>query len=80
LQARGSLVATEHGGLALGGDAREILKGDARVDLILPPRQEGGGRRKGRPVPRSTRWAIRCSTRCARCAAIWRRNRACRPM
>ncbi len=46
LQARGSLVATEHGGLALGGDAREILKGDVRVDLILPPRQEGGGRRR----------------------------------
>ena len=28
LQARGALVATEHGGLALGGDARAILKGE----------------------------------------------------
>ena len=28
LQARGSLVSTEHGGLALGGDARAILKGE----------------------------------------------------
>ena len=33
LQARGALVATEHGGLALGGDARDILKGDASVEM-----------------------------------------------
>ncbi|MFX8782142.1 RQC domain-containing protein, partial [Acinetobacter baumannii] len=38
LQARGSLVATEHGGLMLGGDARAILKGEARVDVVLAPR------------------------------------------
>ncbi|MET3473319.1 ATP-dependent DNA helicase RecQ [Novosphingobium sp. 1529] len=49
LQARGSLVPTEHGGLALGGDAREILKGQARVDVVLPPlRERGGGRRRGK--------------------------------
>ena len=45
LQARGSLVATEHGGLALGGDAREILKGDKAVAIVVPPRRERGGRR-----------------------------------
>lgn len=49
LQARGSLLPTEHGGLALGGDAREILKGQARVDVVLPPlRERGGSRRRGK--------------------------------
>jgi len=46
LQARGSLVPTEHGGLALGHDARAILKGDAAVLIALAPRQERV--RKGR--------------------------------
>ena len=40
LQARGSLLPTEHGGLALGGDARAILKGDVPVLIALPPRKE----------------------------------------
>jgi len=40
LQARGSLVPTEHGGLALGGDARAILKGESLVGIILPPKRE----------------------------------------
>ncbi len=42
LQARGSLVSTEHGGLALGGDAREILKGEKNVEIVLPPKRERG--------------------------------------
>jgi ATP-dependent DNA helicase RecQ len=45
LQARGSLVPTEHGGLALGGDARAILKGEAAVMIALPPRKERRGKR-----------------------------------
>ena len=45
LQARGTLVGTEHGGLALGGDAREILKGDAPVLVALPPAREKRARR-----------------------------------
>jgi ATP-dependent DNA helicase RecQ len=40
LQARGSLVPTEHGGLALGGDARAILKGEASVPIVVPPKRE----------------------------------------
>ena len=50
LQARGSLATTEHGGLMLAGDAREILKGDASISLVLPAkaatrrrRDRGGG-------------------------------------
>ena len=40
LQARGSLVPTEHGGLALGGDARAILKGEAAVLIAIAAKPE----------------------------------------
>ncbi|HKR92800.1 HRDC domain-containing protein, partial [Novosphingobium sp.] len=40
LQARGSLTPTEHGGLALGGDARAILKSEASVMIVVPPKRE----------------------------------------
>ena len=45
LQARGALEATEHGGLALAGDARAILKGEPLVPIVIPPRAERQGRR-----------------------------------
>ncbi|UIP07497.1 DNA helicase RecQ [Erythrobacter sp. SDW2] len=45
LQARGSLVATEHGGLALGGDAKDILKGEQAVMIVKPPKPARGGRK-----------------------------------
>jgi ATP-dependent DNA helicase RecQ len=48
LQARGSLVPTEHGGLALGGNARDVLKGEAAVLLALAPRRERVGGRTSR--------------------------------
>ena len=37
LQARGTLVATQHGGLALGGNARAVLKGEETVEIVIPP-------------------------------------------
>ena len=46
LQARGSLVSTEHGGLALGGDARAILKGELPVLVALAARPERKRRRE----------------------------------
>ncbi len=46
LQARGSLLQTEHGGLALGSNARAILKGEGAVLIALPPRRERKGRRE----------------------------------
>ena len=48
LQARGSLVPTDHGGLALGGDARQILTGELPVLIALAPTPERGrgGRRR----------------------------------
>ncbi len=45
LQARGSLVPTEHGGLALGGDARDILKGEMPVLIALAAKPEKRTRR-----------------------------------
>jgi ATP-dependent DNA helicase RecQ len=52
LQARGALVATEHGGLALGGEARAILKGEASVTIARPvERQPRKGRRGSSTVP-----------------------------
>ncbi|MFA7603130.1 MAG: DNA helicase RecQ [Novosphingobium sp.] len=48
LQARGSLVPTEHGGLMLAGDARAILKGEASISMVLPPKKEPRGRRDRR--------------------------------
>ncbi|WP_205316044.1 DNA helicase RecQ [Novosphingobium sp. P6W] len=47
LQARGSLTPTEHGGLMLGGDARAILKGEASVAIVVPPKAERKRRSKG---------------------------------
>jgi ATP-dependent DNA helicase RecQ len=37
LVARGILIATEHGGLALGPEARPVLKGEAGVTIAEPP-------------------------------------------
>ena len=45
LQARGALVSTEHGGLALGGDARAILRGELPVLVALAARPERKRRR-----------------------------------
>ncbi len=46
LQARGTLVATEHGGLALGSDAKAILKGDQPVLIVVQPKRESGRKRR----------------------------------
>ncbi|MGX7896356.1 DNA helicase RecQ [Tsuneonella sp. HG222] len=51
LQARGSLVATEHGGLRLAGDAKAILKGERAVEIVQPPRKETRRGRDRTPNP-----------------------------
>ncbi|MGB7374271.1 DNA helicase RecQ [Pontixanthobacter sp.] len=51
LQARGALVATEHGGLALGGDAKAILKGEQEVEIVIPPRRVGRRSNRGGAAP-----------------------------
>ena len=47
LQARGALVANEHGGLKLGGDARIIMRGDQKIEIAVV--KPGNIRRAGRP-------------------------------
>jgi ATP-dependent DNA helicase RecQ len=47
LQARGSLGATEHGGLQLGGDAKAILPGGTTVEIVVPPAASRRSRRRG---------------------------------
>lgn len=47
LQARGALVATEHGGLCLGGDARAILRGESPVAMVDRPAPQRGRKRRG---------------------------------
>ncbi len=42
---RGALETNEHGALMFGGDARAILKGEASVDLILPPKEQRRSKR-----------------------------------
>jgi len=51
LQARGSLVPTEHGGLALGGNAREILKGETAVEIVVPPKPERRRKQRDGALP-----------------------------
>jgi ATP-dependent DNA helicase RecQ len=46
LQARGCLAVTEHGGMRLAGEARAILKGEQRVEIVAPPPKR---RRRDRP-------------------------------
>ena len=50
LQARGTLVATEHGGLKLGGDAKAILKGEQEVTIVRPPPTRKERRAAANPV------------------------------
>ncbi|WP_421836232.1 DNA helicase RecQ [Novosphingobium sp.] len=53
LQARGTLVTNEHGGFVLGGDARALLKGEGRLDLVVAPKTDRTSRRRrsGEAVP-----------------------------
>jgi ATP-dependent DNA helicase RecQ len=64
LQARGSLVATEHGGLMFGGDARAILKGEATVEIVQPPETKKA-RRRPRDAQPGRRSAVRGAARAA---------------
>nr|WP_233548456.1 DNA helicase RecQ [Aurantiacibacter zhengii] len=51
LQVRGCLVQTEHGGLALAGDARAILTGEAPLVMAKPPQRRGSRKGRGGSTP-----------------------------
>jgi len=46
LQVREALVADDHGGLALGPNARALLKGEETLALVLPPPRKKRQRRR----------------------------------
>ncbi|MET0179833.1 MAG: DNA helicase RecQ [Novosphingobium sp.] len=46
LEARGMLAPTEHGGLALAGEARAVLKGEATGEIVVPPVRPRGRRER----------------------------------
>jgi ATP-dependent DNA helicase RecQ len=48
LVARGMLIATEHGGLALGPEARPVLKGEVGVTIAEPPPKRERRQRRAR--------------------------------
>ncbi len=55
LQARGALVANQHGGLKLAGDARAIMRGEKKVEIALIPqgrkrRERGAANPVGDPL------------------------------
>jgi ATP-dependent DNA helicase RecQ len=51
LMARDALRADEYGGLSFGPAARAILKGEERLELVLPPRRQRKSRRGGAANP-----------------------------
>ena len=55
---------------------RPILKGEEKVEIVLPPKRAPAARAARRPTIRT----IPCSRRCAPAAASWPPRRACRLM
>lgn len=48
LTVRGALDTNEHGGLMLGASAREFLRGEEDVSLVLPPARQSSARKQSR--------------------------------
>jgi ATP-dependent DNA helicase RecQ len=64
LQARGALVANEHGGLKLGGDARNIMRGDQKIEIaVVKPGNKRGAGRPDNPIGNPLFEALRAKRR-----------------
>lgn len=64
LQARGALVANEHGGLKLGGDARMIMRGDQKIEIaVVKPGNKRGAGRPDNPIGNPLFEALRAKRR-----------------
>jgi ATP-dependent DNA helicase RecQ len=50
LQAQGHLAANEFGGLQLAGASRAILKGEMKLEIVVPPKTRKEKRREANPV------------------------------
>jgi ATP-dependent DNA helicase RecQ len=50
LQARGHLSANEHGGLLLAGASRALLKGEMKLEIVVPPKTRKDRKREANPI------------------------------
>jgi ATP-dependent DNA helicase RecQ len=50
LQARGHLSANEHGGLQLAGASRALLKGEMKLEIVVPPKTRKDRKREANPI------------------------------
>ena len=64
LQARGALVANEHGGLKLAGEARAIMRGDQKIQIaIVKPSAKRSAGRPDNPIGNPLFEALRAKRR-----------------
>lgn len=63
LQAQGHLSANEHGGLRLAGAARAILKGEMKLQIVVPPKSRKEKRGEANPVGNPLFEALRAKRR-----------------
>jgi ATP-dependent DNA helicase RecQ len=63
LQAQGHLTANEHGGLRLAGAARSLMKGEARLQIVVPPKTRKDKRGGENPVNNPLFEALRAKRR-----------------
>jgi ATP-dependent DNA helicase RecQ len=50
LQAQGHLTANEHGGLQLAGASRALLKGEMKLEIVIPPKTRKEKKREANPI------------------------------
>ena len=70
LIARDALRADDYGGLSFGPGAKPILKGEEQLTIAVPPPRPSAAAAPSATTARP----IRCSRRCARRGASWRRE------
>jgi ATP-dependent DNA helicase RecQ len=63
LQAQGHLTANEHGGLQLAGAARALMKGEARLQIVVPPKTRKNKRGVDNPANNPLFEALRAKRR-----------------
>ena len=63
LQAQGHLTANEHGGLRLAGAARALMKGEARLQIVVPPKTRKDKRGLDNPANNPLFEALRAKRR-----------------
>ncbi len=63
LQAQGHLAANEHGGLKLAGASRALLKGEMKLEIVVPPKTRKEKRREANPVDDPLFEALRAKRR-----------------